>query len=109
MPSSKFSFHKFPVKGQKDKYLDDGVCEVCGNKKVYVLISNDKPKMCYKCYQSIRAYQSLLVDVLKLKRKKTLNLKDCKRIVHYMHSYARKKLMAIGLVGALLGIANSEK
>ena len=65
--------------------------------------------MCYKCYQSIRAYQSLLVDVLKLKRKKTLNLKDCKRIVHYMHSYARKKLMAIGLVGALLGIANSEK
>ena len=105
LASSKFSYHKHPDPKHKGKYLDDGTCEICGKKKTYLLIDKDKPKMCYKCYQSIRAYQNLLVDVLKLKKKKTLNIKDCKRIVKYMRTYAKKKALALGVLATVLAVS----
>ena len=105
MPSSQFSYHKHPDPKHKGKYLDDGTCEICGKKHTYLLIDKDKPHMCYNCYQAIRAYQSLLIDVLRVKKKKNLNLKDCKRVVKYMKSYAKQKAIAMGLVGLALAAA----
>lgn len=102
LSSSRFTFRKHEDPKKKGKYIDDGVCEVCGAKGVYVLIADKKPKMCYKCYQAIRAYDKLLIDVLRLRNKKELKLADCKRIVKYMRTYAKKKTLIVGLIGAYL-------
>lgn len=113
LASSHFSYHKHPDPHKPGKFLDNGVCEVCGKKHQYTLIEKDKPTMCYKCYQAIRAYQTLRFDTLKLKKKKVLNVKDCKKIVKYMSTYVKTKALAFKVVGAMiltgLDYASSKK
>ena len=107
LSSAKFSYHKHPDPRHKGKYLDSGTCEICGKKGTYTLVTADKPYMCYKCYQAVRAYRNLNIDVLRLQRKKTLNVKQIKKIVTYMKTYSKKKALVYGLVGAYL--LNSNK
>lgn len=106
LSSSKFTFHKHKDPNSKakvrQKYLDDGVCKVCGKKGSYILISDDKPHMCYRCYQAIRAYRRLKVDVLHLQKKDKLTDAQAKKIVKYMKSYSKKKTFLYGMVGAYL-------
>lgn len=102
LSSAKFSYHKYKDPNKPGKFIDNGVCEVCGRKGSYLLVEKDKPHMCYRCYQSVRAYRTLSIDVLHLQKKKTLTVKQCKSIVQYMRNYAKKKALALGLVATYL-------
>ena len=107
LTSQWFTYHK-----QKDKktgkYLDDGKCQVCDKDRQYLLIKPGVPHMCYRCYQAARGYKNLLFDPLHLKSKRDLTASDCKRIVKYMNTYSKKKLVALAAVGAYLALGNEK-
>lgn len=102
LPTSKFTFqmHKDPVR--RNKFLDNGECEVCGKLHTYTLIDPEKPRMCYDCYQTVRAYNQLTKDVLSLKSKRILDVDDCKRIVKYMRAFTKQKALALSVLGITL-------
>ena len=97
-----FTYMKKRDPKNSSKFLDDGVCSVCGKKNQYVLILPKVPKMCFKCYQTVRAYKSLFIDTLGLKKKKELTSKDCQKILKYMKVYAKTKLLALAALSAAL-------
>ena len=97
-----FTYHKH--KDKNGKYLDDGKCRVCDKDRQYLLIKPGVQPMCYRCYQAVRAYKNLLFDPLHLKSKRDLTALDLKRIVKYMNTYSKKKLVALAAVGAYLAL-----
>ena len=100
--STWFTYNK--KKDKNGKILDDGKCKVCGKDRQYLLIKPGVPHMCYRCYQAARAYKNTLFDPLHLKSKRDLTDADCKRIVKYMNTYSKKKLVALAAVGAYLAL-----
>lgn len=116
LSSGKFTYHKHPNPRagnrakDNEKWLDNGTCEVCGRKGTYTLIEVGKPAMCYKCYQAVRAYRNLKLDVLHKHKKKTLTMKDIKEIVSYMNSYSKKKSLILTAIGiALIQLMNNSQ
>lgn len=103
-----FTYHR-----KKDKktgqYLDDGKCRCCDKDRQYLLIKPGVPPICYRCYQAARGYKNLLFDPLHLKSKRDLTVNDCKRIVKYMNTYSKKKLIALAAVGAYLYLDKKSK
>ena len=104
-----FTYKKHQDPKNKGKYLDNEVCEVCGKNHQYVLVVDKTPVMCYKCYQTVRAYKSLLFDTLRLKKKKDLTVKDCKKIVQYMKTFSKVKLLALAALSASLTSSLTNK
>ena len=107
LSSGWFTFHKH--KDSSGKYLDDGNCPVCGKERQYLLIKKGVQPMCYRCYQAVRGYKELLFDPLHLQRKRDLNAGDCKKIVKYMNTYSKKKLIALAAVGAMIAVDIKNK
>ena len=102
-----FTYHKKRDKNT-GKYLDDGKCSVCGRTRQYLLIRPGVPPICERCYQAARGYRNLLFDPLHLKSKRDLTAVDCKKIVKYMDSYAKKKLVALAAVGAYFALNKNK-
>ena len=82
--SSEFTNYKYPDPTRPGKYLDEGKCKICGILGQRLLVRNGLPVICYKCYQALRNYKTTLVDVLNLRSRKQLTLKQCKLIVRFM-------------------------
>lgn len=96
-----FTYHKKKDK-KTGKFLDDGKCQVCGKDRQYLLIKPGLPHICHRCYQAARGYRNLLFDPLHLKSKRDLTAGECKKIVKYMNTYSKQKLVALAAVGAYL-------
>jgi len=103
LTSTWFTYHKKKDKAT-GKYLDDGKCRVCDKDRQYLLVRPGIPPICEKCYQSARAYKNLLFDPLHLKSKRDLTVSDCKKIVKYMNTYSKKKLLALAAIGTYLAL-----
>ena len=102
-----FTYHKH--KAKSGKYLDNGKCPICGKDRQYILIKQNIQPMCYRCYQAVRGYRELLFDPLKMKRKRDLTSVDCQKIVKYMNTYSKKKLIALAAVGAMIAVDLKNK
>jgi len=107
MVPAAFTYHR--KKDRNGKFLDDGNCRVCGKDRQYLIIRPGVVPMCFRCYQAVRGYRNLLFDPLRLHSKRDLTVADCKKAVKYMNTYAKKKLVAIGAVGAMLAIDYADK
>lgn len=77
--SSRFTFHKHP--SPAGGYLDDGICELCGTRGSYLLIEEEKPRCCYKCYMKLRRSKSEIVDTTGLQNAKYISLAEARKIV----------------------------
>ena len=104
---SAFTYHR--KKDSFGKFLDDGKCRVCDKDRQYLIIRPGVVPMCYRCYQAVRGYSNLLFDPLRLKKKRDLTAAECKKAVKYMNTYAKKKLVALGAVGAMFAIDYLDK
>ena len=101
LSSGWFSYHSKKDKST-GKFIDDGKCRVCGKDRQYLLVKDKIPVMCYRCYQAVRGYKNLLFDPLHLKSRRGLTASECQKIVKYMNTYSKKKLVARAAVGAYL-------
>lgn len=104
---SAFTYHR--KKDNTGKFIDDGKCRVCDKDRQYLIVRPGVVPMCYRCYQAVRGYSNLLFDPLHLKKKRDLTVADCKKAVKYMNTYAKKKLVALGALGAMLAIDYVDK
>ncbi len=77
--SASFTYHKHP--DSRGGYLDDGICELCGTKGQTVLIEEEKPRCCYKCYMKLRRSKEEIIDTTRLQKAKYISLEEAKRIV----------------------------
>lgn len=78
-PSSWFTYHKHPL--PQGGYADDGVCQLCGTRGSYLLIEEEKPRCCYKCYMKLRRSKTEIIDTTGLQKAKYISLEEAKKIV----------------------------
>lgn len=83
--SALFSFHKHPngVGG----FIDDGICELCGTRGSYVLVEDEKPRCCYKCYMKLRNSKDAPIDSTGLQSAKYISLAEAKQIVRSSNGF----------------------
>lgn len=105
--SALFTYHRHP--DGRGGFLDDGICELCGTRGRTVLIENEKPRCCYKCYLKLRGSKTEPFDTTRLQNAKYISLEEAKRIVRNTDALKQKKHagLAVALGFLLLGETES--
>jgi hypothetical protein len=99
--SAHFTFNRHQGSGPRN-FLDNGQCDICGQRGERVLIDPPIPKTCYRCYQLVRAYRRLPIDPLRLHRRRSLSTQEARRIRDFMRDYSQKIRIAIPLIAAFI-------
>ena len=105
--SALFTYHKHP--DTKGGFLDDGICELCGTRGRTVLIENEKPRCCYKCYLKLRGSKTEPFDTTRLQNAKYISLGEAKRIVRNADALKQKKHVGLAVALGLLLLGDKEK
>lgn len=104
--SALFTYHRHP--DGRGGFLDDGICELCGTRGRTVLIENEKPRCCYKCYLKLRRSKTEPFGATRLKNAKYISLEEAKRIVRNADVLKQKKKAALNVALGLLLLSDKE-
>ena len=91
--SALFTYHKHP--DTKGGFLDDGICEICGTRRRTVLLEDEKPRCCYKCYLKLRRSKTEIIDTTGLQNAKYISLKEAKHIVRNMPDLSKPGIVTL--------------
>ena len=105
--SALFTYHRHP--DGRGGFLDDGICELCGTRGRTVLIENEKPRCCYKCYLKLRGSKTEPFDTTRLQNAKYISLEEAKRIVRNADALKKKKQAGLAVALGLLLLGDKEK
>ena len=96
--SALFTYHRHP--DGRGGFLDDGTCELCGTRGKTVLIENEKPRCCYKCYLKLRGSKTEPFGAI--------GLQNAKRIVRNADVLKQKKKAGLAIALGLLLLDDKE-
>lgn len=108
--SALFTYHKHP--DPNGGFFDDGICELCGTKGSYILIEDEKPRCCYKCYMKLRKSKEAAFDVTGLQKVKYISLAEAKQIIKRFPNSGIAGLdqkQSLGLLGLWWLLGNKRK
>jgi hypothetical protein len=104
--SALFTYHRHP--DGRGGFLDDGTCELCGTRGKTVLIENEKPRCCYKCYLKLRGSKTEPFGAIGLQNAKYISLEEAKRIVRNADVLKQKKKAGLAIALGLLLLGDKE-
>lgn len=104
--SALFTYHRHP--DGRGGFLDDGTCELCGTRGKTVLIENEKPRCCYKCYLKLRGSKTEPFGAIGLQNAKYISLEESKRIVRNADVLKQKKKAGLAIALGLLLLDDKE-
>lgn len=104
--SALFTYHRHP--DGRGGFLDDGTCELCGTRGKTVLIENEKPRCCYKCYLKLRGSKTEPFGAIGLQNTKYISLEEAKRIVRNADVLKQKKKAGLAIALGLLLLGDKE-
>ena len=104
--SALFTYHRHP--DGRGGFLDDGTCELCGTRGKTVLIENENPRSCYKCYLKLRGSKTEPFGAIGLQNAKYISLEEAKRIVRNADVLKQKKKAGLAIALGLLLLGDKE-